>query len=170
MLTLKRTYLYAVLGIALAVMLIGLSDVARVALERAGDVFGSRSYLSEDMRTEFSWALALVIVAAPVFLVHLGLVRRTLRGPTATVEDERACASRATYFFIVLIATGAVAGMRLVELIETLIGTVAFSHRAWELGAAAAGAGVAGSLAGHRSAAGARYRSAPGRMGFARSS
>ena len=145
MLTLKRTYLYAVLGIALAVMLIGLTDIARVALERVADIFRSRSYVSDDMRTELSWALALVIVATPVFLVHLGLVRRTLHGPAAAVADERACASRATYFFIVLIATGAIAGMRLVDLLETLIGTAAFGQRAWEVGAAAAGSIVVGS-------------------------
>ena len=145
MLTLKRIYLYAVLGIALAVMLVGLTDVVRVAFDRAGDILDSRSYVSEDMRTELSWALALVIVATPVFLVHLGLVRRSLRGPAVTAADERACASRATYFFIVLVATGFVAGMRLVELGETLIGTLAYGHRAWELGASAAGSLVIGS-------------------------
>jgi hypothetical protein len=145
MLTLKRTYLYAVLGIALAVMLIGLTDIARVALERAADVFRSRSYVSDAMRTELSWALALVIVATPVFLVHLGLVRRTLHGPATAVADERACASRATYFFIVLIATGVITGTRLVDLFETLIGTAAFGQRAWEVGAAAAGSIVVGS-------------------------
>lgn len=145
MLTLKRTYLYAVLGIALAAMLIGLTDVARVAFERAGDILASRSYVSEDMRAELSWALALVIVSVPVFLVHLGLVRRALRGPAAAVADERASASRATYFFIVLIVTAIVAGMRLIELVETLTTAVTYDHRAWGLAAPAAGTLVVGS-------------------------
>lgn len=145
MLTLKRTYLYAVLGIALAAMLIGLTDVVHVAFDRAGDMVGSRSYVSEDMRAELSWALALVIVSVPVFLVHLVLIRRSLRGPAAAVADERASASRATYFFIVLIVTAIVAGMRLVELVETLTATFTYGHRAWGLAASAAGALVVGS-------------------------
>ena len=144
MLTLKRVYLYAVLGIALAVLLVGLNDVVRVAFDRAGDILASRSYVSEDTRTELSWALALAIVSAPVFLVHLLLIRRTLRGPEETVADERASAARATYFFLVLVVTGAIAAMRLVELAEILIASIAFGHRAWELAAAAAGALVIG--------------------------
>ncbi len=142
MLTMKRIYLYSVLGIALAVMVWGLNDIVRVAFDRLGDMLWSRDYVSDDMRSELSWALALVIVSVPVFVVHLGLVRRSLRGPAAA--DERASASRATYFFLVLLIAGGFAGMRLVELIQTLLGTVVFDHRAWGLAASAAGTIVIG--------------------------
>ncbi len=144
MLTLKRIYLYTVLGIALAVMLVGLSDVVRIAFDRVGDLFASRDFVSDDMRGELSWALALVIVSVPVFGVHLALVRRLLQGPAPAVADERASASRATYFFLVLMVTGAVAGVRLIELSETLMRTVLTGDRAWGLAASAAGAVVVG--------------------------
>jgi hypothetical protein len=143
MLTLKRIYLYSVLGIALAVMLLGLSDILRIAFERVGYAMAERSYIGFDMRGELSWALALVIVSVPVFAVHLLLVRRSLQGPIAVVADERACSARATYFFLVLVATAALTGMRLLELGENLV-SVVLGDRAWSLPDAAAGAVVFG--------------------------
>jgi len=143
MLTLKRIYLYSVLGIALTVMLLGLTDIVRIAFDRIGDAMAARSYLGDDMRGELSWALALAIVAVPLFAVHLLLVRRTLQGPAAEAADERACASRATYFFLVLVATAAVAGVRLFELTDGLI-NLAFGERAWGLAGSAAGSVVVG--------------------------
>jgi hypothetical protein len=143
MLTLKRIYLYSVLGVALAVMLLGLTDLVRIAFDRMGDVVAARSYFGGDDRGDLSWALALVIVAAPVLMVHLLLVRRALQGSAAAAADERACASRATYFFLVLIVTATVAGVRLVELGDGLI-SLAFGDRAWGLAGAAAGSVVIG--------------------------
>ena len=144
MLTLKRLYTYTVLGIALAALLLGLNDIVRIALDRIGDTVAVRSFISEDVRAELSWALALVIVSAPVFLVHLGLVRRSLRGSAASVADERASASRATYFFIVMAATGIFTWARLFELFDGVIQLTLFDARVWDLSAAAAGAVVAG--------------------------
>jgi hypothetical protein len=90
MLTLKRLYLYSVLGVALVLLLRGLTDLTRLGFERLGDALGARSYIGEEfLRADLSWALALVIVATPIWVVHLWLVRRTLRGPAAAVTDEQ---------------------------------------------------------------------------------
>lgn len=144
MLTLKRIYLYSVLGIALAVLLLGLNDILRIAFERVGYAMAERSYIGFDMRGELSWALALVIVSVPVFVLHLLLVRRSLQGPVDVAADERACSARSTYFFLVLVVTAVVTGTRLLELGDNLV-SVVFGDRAWSLADAAAGAVVFGS-------------------------
>ena len=144
MLTLRRIYLYAVLGVALAVLLLGLTDIVRIALDRIADTLAARTFISDDIRAELSWALALVIVSAPVFVVHLVLVRRSLTGPAAAVADERACASRSTYFFLVLLVTGVLAWMRLFELADAAIHVAVSGARAWEISGVAAGALIAG--------------------------
>ena len=144
MLTLKRLYLYSVLGITLAVMLIGLNDVVRIAFDVIGDAIASRTYVSDDLRSELSWALALLIVSVPLFIVHVGLVRRTLTGAPPEVAAERACATRATYFFLVLLATGLTAVMHAIELGDSVVGVVLFGERAWGLAGSAAGVVVLG--------------------------
>lgn len=162
MLTLKRLYLYTVLGITLAVMLIGLNDVVRIAFDVIGDAVASRSYISDDLRAELSWALALLIVSVPLFLVHAVLVRGTLAGAPLVVAEERACSTRATYFFLVLAGTGLIAVVRAFELGDSVVGAVLFGERAWGLAGSAAGVVVmGGAWLAHLWARRADLRSAP---------
>lgn len=146
MLTLKRLYLYSVLGVALVLLLRGLTDLVRLGFERLGDAFGARSYIGEEFAlADLSWALALVIVATPIWLVHLWLVRQTLHGPAQAVADERACASRATYFLLVLAGTGIATGLYLFDASQQLVAMVTLGDRPWGLAGALAGVVVVGS-------------------------
>jgi hypothetical protein len=145
MLTLKRLYLYSVLGVALLLLLRGLTDLVRLGFERFGDALGARSYIGEEFfRADLSWALALVIVATPIWVVHLWLVRRTLRGPVEAVAGERACASRATYFLLVLAGTGIATGMYLFDASQQVVASVTLGDRPWGLAGALAGFVVVG--------------------------
>jgi len=130
MLTVKRLYLYGVLGVALVLLLWGLTDLVRFALDQLARALGTTPALSGWFaREELSRAVALVLVAGSIFGVHLALVRHSLRGTAAEVTDERASASRATYFFLVLIGTGAVLFWALFGTTYQLIETVAFGER-----------------------------------------
>ena len=109
MLTMKRLYLYGVLGVALVLLLWGLTDLVRFALEQLSRALGTSPAFGDRLgREELSLAVALVLVAGSIFGVHLAFIRRSLRGDPADVADERASASRSTYFFLVLLGTGAV--------------------------------------------------------------
>ena len=112
MITAKRLYLYGVLGAALVPLLLGLTDLLRLALRGVAGVVGRRDIIGAEMvREDLSWALALVVVALPIWIVHVWLVRRLTSGSSSSAaNDERASAARATYFFLVLAATGIVAG------------------------------------------------------------
>jgi hypothetical protein len=141
MVTAKRLYLYGVLGAALVPLLWGLSDLLQLAIRGAAGVVGSRDIIGAELvREDLSLALALVVVALPIWLVHLWLVRRLTSGPSnSAADDERASAARATYFFLVLAATSLVAALRLFDLTGEVLGVVIADDRAW---------GVAGALAG----------------------
>lgn len=134
MLTVKRLYLYGVLGVSLVLLLWGLTDLLRFVLDEVAQAMGSRpAFGGSFAREELSRAVALVIVAGAIFTVHLALVRRTLRGSPAEVADERASASRATYFFLVLIGTGVTFGLATWDLASQLIDSLVFGGRAWDL-------------------------------------
>ena len=106
MLTVKRLYIYGVMGVALVPLLVGLTDLARLLLEALTELAGVQTSSGSRLaREDLSRALALVATAAPIWAVHLWLLRRSFRGPEANVEDERASAARATYFFLVLVVT-----------------------------------------------------------------
>jgi hypothetical protein len=146
MLTAKRLYLYGVLLVSLVLLLWGLTDMLRFAFDELAQAVGTAPALGGSFaREELSRALALVIVAGAIFAVHLVLVGRTLRGSAADVADERASASRATYFFLVLAGTGIAFGWSLFSLAYELISTVAFDERGRDLIGPAGGAIVIGS-------------------------
>jgi hypothetical protein len=125
MLTVKRLYLYGVLGLSLVALLYGLVELSRFVLGLAADALASRPlYGGGVAREQLSTAIALVLVAGPIWAVHLGLVRRSLRGSADQVADERASASRATYFFLVLIGIGVAAAMALFDISHELISSL----------------------------------------------
>ena len=134
MLTVKRLYLYGVLGVALVLLLWGLTDLVRFVLDELAQVAGSTpAFGGQFLREELSRAVALVLVAGSIFAVHLALVRRSLRGSAAEIADERASASRATYFFLVLAGTAIATSMALFEVGDQLISMMAFGERSWDL-------------------------------------
>ena len=146
MLTVKRLYLYGVMGIALTLLLWGLTDLVRFVLGELAQAVGSNpAFGGRFEREELSRAVALVLVAGSIFGVHLALVRRSLQGSPAEIADERASASRATYFFLVLIGTGIAFGTSLFELVDQLITSVAFGQRSWGLAGSVSSVIVVGS-------------------------
>ena len=130
MLTVKRLYLYGVLGAALVPLLWGLSNLLWLTLRGAAAALDSREVVGADViRDELSAAVALVVVALPIWALHLWLVRRSLRGSPEAVAEERACSARSTYFFLVLIATGIVACLHLFEIVQTVVGVALIDER-----------------------------------------
>ena len=81
MLTVKRLYLYGVLGVALVPLLVGLTDLIRLVVEGLADAAGVRALGGAALaREELSWALALVVVAVPILSLHAWLLQRSMRG------------------------------------------------------------------------------------------
>ena len=131
--TVKRLYLYGVLGVALALLLWGLTDLLRFALDQVARAVGTSPALGGRFAgEELSRAVALVMVAGSIFSVHLALIRQGLRGLTGAVADERASVARSTYFFLALAGTGTVLGLALIDLVEGFITTVGFGERGWQ--------------------------------------
>jgi len=146
MVTVKRLYLYSVLGLALVPLLLGLTDLLRLVFEGIAGAAGVRVLSGASLpREELSWALALVVVAAPLWALHAWLLRGSLRGEEQDVIEERASSVRATYFFLVLAVTAVVAGWHLIDLLSSFMGVVLTNGRGWELAGALAGTVVVGS-------------------------
>jgi hypothetical protein len=146
MITLKRLYLYGVLGISLVPLLLGLASLLQLILEPLAELAGGPALAGSRLaRDELSRGLALVVVAAPIATLHAWLLRRSmLASPMAEVE-ERASDARSTYFFVVLAVTVAVAGWNLFEAFDGLVRRVLLGHQAWDLPASLAGLVIAGS-------------------------
>lgn len=146
MVTVKRLYLYSVLGVSLILLLWGLTDLVRFALDEVARPFGVGPAVAGSFaREELSRAIALALVAGGIFGVHLAIVRSLLQGTRSRVADERASATRATYVFLVLMGTGAAALWSTFHLFYDLIGVVAFSSRGIDVLDSAAGFIVFGS-------------------------
>ena len=87
----KRIYLYGILGIALVPLLWGLSDLLRFAFDQLGSALGvSPAFMGSFAREELSRALALVLVAGGIVVVHLALLRSLVGRSRADAADERA--------------------------------------------------------------------------------
>ncbi|MFO7530956.1 MAG: DUF5671 domain-containing protein, partial [Candidatus Limnocylindrales bacterium] len=130
--TVKRLYLYGVLGVALVLLLWGLSDLLRFGLDQVARAAGADpAFAGRLAREDLSRAVALVIVAGSIFAVHLALIRQSLRGPKAAVVDERASVARSTYFFLVLAGTGTALGLASIDLVDGFIAAVGFGERGW---------------------------------------
>lgn len=146
MLTVKRLYLYGVLGVALVLWLVGLTDLIRLVVEGLADAAGVRALGGAALaREELSWALALVVVAVPIWSLHAWLLQRSMRGSEAAASDERASSARATFFFLVLVVTLSVAGWYLVELCSAVIRLISSGAEPWGVAGSMAGAAVVGS-------------------------
>ena len=110
----KRLYAYGVLGVALALLLWGAASILRLVLRAVGAAGDSRDLIGADVaRDELSLAVALVLVALPVFAVHLWLIRRMMGESPAAAADERASTVRSAYFFLSLTATATIAVLHL---------------------------------------------------------
>lgn len=130
MLTAKRVYLYGVLGVSLVLLLWGLSDLARFLFAEVAHAFSPGPVFAGSFAaSELSRAVALLLVGGSIFGVHLALVRRSLRGGPDEVADERASASRATYFFLVLAGTGVALLWALFDFTYQLIAVATFGAR-----------------------------------------
>jgi hypothetical protein len=146
MTTAKRLYLYGVMGAALVPLLWGLTSLLRLLVRAAAASIGSREMVGADViRDDLSLALALVLVAVPIWLVHAWLVRRSMSGSGEAAVDERSSGPRSAYFFVVLVITGSVATLQLYEIIQQLAGQVLVGYRVWGLAGATAAFVVLGS-------------------------
>ncbi len=146
MLTMKRIYLYGVLGASLVPLLMGLTELLRLLIRAVADgmrsgALGGAQFVREDL----SWALALVVVALPIWAVHLWLVRRSMSLSPTVAADERASAARATYFFLVLAVSGIVSFVYLFDLSSHLVRLAIDDQPEWGLAGALAGSIVVGS-------------------------
>ncbi|MEX1294925.1 MAG: DUF5671 domain-containing protein [Candidatus Limnocylindrales bacterium] len=139
MVTAKRLYLYGVMGVALVPLLWGTWSILRLLARALGATADDREAIGADVALdELSLAVALVMVALPVWLIHVVVVQRSLRSSPATAADELASPARATYFFLVLMITGAVALLSLYEVVQQLVGAAVAGTRTWGLSGALA--------------------------------
>lgn len=144
MATVKRIYLYGVLGAALVPLLLGLTDLLRLIIDGLADMTGISALSARIALGELSWSLTLVVIAAPIWAFHAWLMRRWLHRPEPWPTEERASTARAAFFFVVLVATAAVAGWHLIELTLLVLRALISGDRPWGLSASLCGALVVG--------------------------
>jgi hypothetical protein len=106
----RRLYVYGVSAVSLLVLAIGLIQLLTVALGQVADALGA-SVLSGDVATsldQLSLAIALVVVALPIWAVHWWLAERSVSGAGADATAERLSTIRAVHFldvqFVSLVA------------------------------------------------------------------
>ena len=141
----KRFYVYGVTAVALGLLLWGSTSILGLALRAAGVAAGpSGAVDAEVARDELSLAVALVLVALPVFAVHLWLIRRMLGESPQAAAEERASKVRSVYFFLVLTITGAIAVVQLYEVVQQLAGAALADEPTYDLPGATAAVLVTG--------------------------
>lgn len=162
----KRLYVYGVMGAALVPLLWGLTSVLRLTGRWIAATVGSRDVVGAEFALdELSLALALVIVAVPVWLIHAWLAQRPLAGSAQQALDERASPARATYFFLVLTIAGGVALLQLYASLQELFRAALTDERTWGVAGAVAGLVVTGAAwLGHLMWRRADLRAAPARL------
>jgi len=102
-LTARRLYLYAMSGIALGVMVTGLSTLVEVILRQLGFGGGSLAFgAGTAARGQLSIATALLSVGVPVWAIHWWMVQRTASPGNPAAAAERASPVRALYVALVL--------------------------------------------------------------------
>lgn len=119
MITLRRIYLYTVLAVLLVPVLVGIGDLLEVLFDSLAEASGERAVARyDDTRGDLSLALALLIVATPLWGLHAWLLRRSTHGSPDETRDERASPVRSSYFFIVLLVTLLVASVTLIVRVD----------------------------------------------------
>ena len=105
--TIRRCYLYAVLSVALILLLFGLPDLVRLGI----DALAGRVRLGTGQsRDELSRALAFTIVAAPLWLAHAQAIRRAVAGDGSAAHAERGAVTRSIALMATLVVLAAIAG------------------------------------------------------------
>jgi hypothetical protein len=165
MVTVKRLYFYSVLGVALVPLLVGLADLLRLIIEAVVGAAGVRALSGAALpREELSWALALVVVAAPIWALHAWLLRGSSHEQEQDVIEARASSARATYVFIVLVVSAAVTCWHLIDLSSAVLATLLARGEPWSVAAPLAGSLVVGTAwLGHVLWRAADFRAAPQR-------
>lgn len=136
----KRLYVYGVLGAALVLLLWGLTSILQWAGRSVAAALGSRDVVGADVALdELSLAIALVVVALPIWLVHFWLAQQPLGRAPDMAADERASPARATYFFLVLTIAGGMALLQLYDSVQEVLRLALTDERAWGLAGSAAG-------------------------------
>lgn len=124
MITLRRIYLYTILAVLLAALLIGTSDLLEVLFEGLTETAPARaSAYARETSEDLSLALALIIVATPLWALHAWLLRRSTHGDPEATRAERASGVRSTYFLVVLVVTLAIASVTLVGWLGIALGS-----------------------------------------------
>ncbi|HEY7464780.1 MAG TPA: DUF5671 domain-containing protein [Candidatus Limnocylindria bacterium] len=148
--TVRRLYLYAMSGITLGVMLVGLNNLFVVLFHAAGLGRATAASTADD-REALSLAFALIVVGAVVWTIHWLLIERSLRPANPAAQEERRSPIRAGYLSVVLAVTlvfGVLAGIQLLEHVSRrLLGVPlsnGFDFLEIDLGAAAASVLVMG--------------------------
>ena len=136
----KRLYVYGVLGAALVLLLWGLTSILEWAGRALAAALGSRDVVGADVALdELSLAIALVVVALPIWLVHFWLAQQPLGRAPDVAAEERASPARATYFFLVLTIAGGMALLQLYDSVQDVLRLALTDERAWGLAGAVAG-------------------------------
>jgi hypothetical protein len=122
MATARRLYVYALSGISLAVLLVGVTLLFEVLLSALGIGSGEPLYGGGVAnRQQLTLGAALVAVGLPVWLIHWSIAERSVRSGNADADVERSSALRGLYVAAVLAILLAVAATRAVELLQDLI-------------------------------------------------
>jgi hypothetical protein len=119
--TARRLYIYLLSGIALGVLVVGVSMLLTVLLDALGlQSGGDVIFGNEDaMRQQLTLASALTVVALPLWLAHWVAAERSVAITRPTAAVERNSDVRGMYFAIAMSALLLAAGLALRGLIET---------------------------------------------------
>ena len=99
----RRLYLYAMSGITLAVVGVGLATLLDVLI--AGSGLLERTYVVTSAREQLSLAVAMLGVGIPVWAVHWWLIQRGMAPSRPDRDAERGSPIRALYLTLLLLIT-----------------------------------------------------------------
>jgi len=119
----RRLSLYVLSAVTLAVLAVGLRLVVGVLLDTllpAGDPLTGGT----GSREQLSLAGALIGVGLPVWAIHWGLIRRSLRTGEPDADEERGSAVRAIYLTAVLAVAAVFAVNAAIDLVASLLRAV----------------------------------------------
>jgi hypothetical protein len=97
----RRLYVYTVSAISLAVLAGGAYLLASLFVGQVIRLFDPARFFDSSTREDVSLAIALIIVATPIFAVHWWIAGRSVRADAAGGLEERRSAIRALHFALV---------------------------------------------------------------------